>query len=703
MQCDRGLLTGTEFAWVVEFLESSPPSVQRLAYSLIHEASSRRVDGGCAQRRVHAESFTGHHKPTSALQAAATAARLCCLGWNNLCNAETKLCLLQASSIALCSCGSLEDQGDMMDGIENVTVQDIFQCVQLGLAETHLKQGHYDASLQALRVVSSKITGLLLGMPNLTISWLSFCSLFSHQYRLSGVPELALAATEVALEASNQLPQALASCDLQKWLLSQHATCLLLLGNDGSACVSAEKLVQLEQPSSQSAAKSLRLVIRAACRKAAKQPSNEVSVALVERACAMYADEVRMATTSILESVYELGQHCLYSTGLQMLRKIREHNTDKSDGALEVQLTCLEMRLRAQMAQVNGHSSASIGRDCILPPISEAPCKQVQNELQRLLWNLAIQRLRASQPSAAVTWLDCIDIHGVLSGIHPVSAKAFCMWCAGQMQQARNCAEAKLCADPSDVRSFTVLLLAKADMGDSLELKDASWRAMLHEVSYIALSAVCRAANAHSPAVSLSYLEAVADAIKGSVPIRECHSDSEAVLCGFLRLADHICSTGCRTAGKSILTQVFETVESICPKQHAAHTLSRKGQRLVFEFMWNQGMKLGHDAQWGLSAEAFKHAYMILASSGGLNTLHGAEACQMALVVHVAGLLEAARCRRHGCTFSGEEGTNDFQYVVKACTTARPVCETVAQLRQQSTQTITGVDRALPMIVLMEF
>ncbi|CAE8625739.1 unnamed protein product [Polarella glacialis] len=265
---------GSELRWAMDALKTSPDSVHKLALELLAPEAEEEAAAleGCGE--------------ASALDFAATAARLACMG---LGAAATEVGLgrlpgaagqlLEAAAAALKRCEELGGAEATALAV-GVCFQEVAGRLSLGLAVMRSRRGLHQEAIEVL--ASMKGSGSL-SLPKLQSTWLSLCILSGLRQRRDRRPQQALEAMLLVHEALSSstsppggegekqptmslLPEGdFCGFSLPPWLFRQLAACHLALAQPAPSAEFAARAAELEAFGSKGRLAALRIKLRAEC------------------------------------------------------------------------------------------------------------------------------------------------------------------------------------------------------------------------------------------------------------------------------------------------------------------------------------------------------------------------------------------------------------------------------------------------------
>jgi len=561
--------------------------------------------------------------------------------------------------------------------------------VCVGLAAARLADGRLVAALQALSAMghmdaTPSKAGSAINM------WVSLCILLAIACRRAGETHTALPAFGLLRDAFQQRASQIGDwCD-RAWILRQVAACHLALGNIAAASESAGEALQREAADSEGSAASLRILLRVACRPAASH-GDAVHVAL------KYVAHPSVHFSDGLCAGLELTENGLPEAAAGLFEALRRRlaSLRGCDAyACRRQLHHAELSLWAARARALVHSSHAASPSeffhVAIAPGAAALTEQLRHVAAMHVWNVACHATKADRLDVAVAWFRGLHEGAPGQGVRAMSAMALCQWCLGRVADARRSAEAVLAQEASNVCATVALLLSSTDDLEAMEAQAARAAALPGP----ALAAVLKILAARRPSPGFHFLEFIAT--KLNADMSELGPAPE-VVASLSRCGGTVCESG--TASE--IVGFLDAIESLQPHPKAGANLAVR--RVLFEALCGLGVALGRLARWPECALAFERAHCTLK----LGTPDmAAEERQLCLIAQTAALLEQARrahANRSGVDTAATAENDDFYArAADAAREARIACERLRSARQSIVDG-ADADRALPLVVLMEF
>lgn len=648
------------------------------------------------------------------LERAAVAARLILQGLGAVGRPDALQELpLRAAIAGLTLCAGSNDALPEGGGM---ALEEVAYLAYIGLAAVLLPQGKLGDSFAALKLATHHTKALEADSSGL---WLAQSIVHVLRYRRCREPGLALSALELMQPAVHQQADsggcqgaALLAARVKPWVLLHRAASHLALGEWSLARAAADRAAEAEAPQAEGRlTASLRLLLRALCREAAacSDRAGDAIVAAATAAALAYVNTKGLPRKDLFCAGRELAAHGLKEAAANLYRSLRGNlaGGKLEDAEFEHELYSEELSLWATEAelnaQVSGHVSVEELLQLPLPRSGAGHFAKAADVVGAHLWNLACRTLHSERADLASRWLQILQEREPKT-LFPISlAFSVCYWCSGKVTDAQACAGNACAQHPSHGAAHVMLLLTGAAGGQGCSALPAA-----------AVGAICRAAAAGplqppSPLV----LEAAVLRLRSAQATRQ--EPLEDAVDGMLQLASAICRGTVSTLDKGL--QVFEALSAVSRELCASGTeVHQRTTRKVFEFFWNVGIAFGREERWPLCAAAFERAHHAAAAASGGGAwgmtgavpqgLQAAEEAQMCLVARMAALSEDARCGAANATSERLSASELHGRVAAAGGAARALCEQVQRLRKSQLgehAAGSGGDKALPLVVLMEF
>uniref|UniRef100_A0A7S4V667 Protein ZIP4 homolog n=1 Tax=Alexandrium monilatum TaxID=311494 RepID=A0A7S4V667_9DINO len=377
---------------------------------------------------------------------------------------------------------------------------------QLWMSSAMAQTGSYDQAFIAL----SKAAGILKNSPALAEvsqgAFLAACREQAAVLRKRGSTRLAadallLACTVLPVEGGSK------GCRAQPEradLLRELALCHVELREHETAVLHAREALRLEAVDSSGHAKSLRALLSALCASGAAARGAPAAPAAAGRgsggddigeAALSFVAHRRAKLADCLDMCRDLADRGLDATFLACLARLRGRLRGGGPGELGAVwlLGAQVLASRIEEAGPDGGEAAVDGLCELLDDVEAAEERppQLAAQLSSLLWGLGEALCRSGRPLAATAWLHrALPLLGeeghVAAGWRVLAA---CHFKAGEVDQARRCAETALAYDPADAHAATLLLLHAVVQGEADVAHGLLKRVRAQEFSFSAVQA----------------------------------------------------------------------------------------------------------------------------------------------------------------------------------------------------------------------
>ncbi|CAK0877294.1 unnamed protein product [Prorocentrum cordatum] len=399
-------------------------------------------------------------------------------------------------------------------------------------------------------------------------------------------------------------------------LLRQVVPCHADLGEHATAMARAREAVRLETRGSTGHARSLRAMLGALCAPGAASADRPTADREALEATLEFVAHERAKAQDCLDVCRELADHGLDATCLRCLSRLRARLGGNLEELGSAWLFCAQ--LLANRVEEGGESlggpEQAVDRLCeLLDEVEACPERPsgLPEKFAQLLWGLGGALCRRGQAQAAAMWMNralpfLTEQGRVAAGWRALAA---CHREAGELDQARRCADTALAHEPSDAPAAVFVLLDALRRGEAELVGSLLARASSQEVIL--------------SVGQMAYV--VQEAGKQQPP--------SAMLSDCLELLLRIVSDDAQAAEEAGVTQqrVLRTLLETCEArgepasrlaQHLGSAAALRGlpeneAGWFLEFAWQKATGFAEQRDWSSSVSMFKCAHELVARCGG--------------------------------------------------------------------------------------